>query len=174
MFQFHVVSFRVSTHSRPKAADICPNTALLPPYVSTHSRPKAAEQGSGRRSSVQKFQHTAARRRLIPQYVNARLYRKFQHTAARRRLMSVWDSAAIAGIVSTHSRPKAAEKCCSWRINNSIVSTHSRPKAADKYPTAQMGTRAVSTHSRPKAAESGHWFFSQDYSSFNTQPPEGG
>ena len=36
---------------------------------------------------------------------------------------------------------------------NSLVSTHSRPKAADLVPTGAVVMVDVSTHSRPKAAE---------------------
>ena len=36
----------------------------------------------------------------------------------------------IIGLVSTHSRPKAAAKKISNQIPKRLVSTHSRPKAA--------------------------------------------
>ena len=54
------------------------------------------------------------------------------------------------------------------------VSTHSRPKAAGLVECDCMMDRDVSTHSRPKAA--GHLLraIENGYSSFNTQPPEGG
>ena len=54
--------------------------------VSTHSRPKAAGWSAK---------------------ISSR-HNKFQHTAARRRLGGVHAVAFDAGAVSTHSRPKAA------------------------------------------------------------------
>ena len=55
-----------------------------------------------------------------------------------------------------------------------IVSTHSRPKAAGSDRKCIYTARTVSTHSRPKAA--GYWMLtSRTFDScFNTQPPEGG
>ena len=58
--------YKVSTHSRPKAAGRCWGGGTFGGVVSTHSRPKAA--GSSRAwfglySPL--FQHTAARRRLV-------------------------------------------------------------------------------------------------------------
>ena len=78
----------VSTHSRPKAAGHRPHTMLLPHWVSTHSRPKAAGQISMDVSlEVNEFQHTAARRRLAFAASPLCAWRSvFQHTAARRRL----------------------------------------------------------------------------------------
>ena len=57
----------------------------------------------------------------------------------------------------------------------SIVSTHSRPKAAD--PPMFVPAEAfavVSTHSRPKAAGRRLTGLSVPIRCFNTQPPEGG
>ena len=120
----------------------------------------------------------------------------FQHTAARRRLGSVgkptgakkcfntqppeggWlleiDFFVVVGLVSTHSRPKAAgllgfhfdhlERCFNtqppeggWLTILFIllvvaVSTHSRPKAAGRGQELLAKIGEVSTHSRPKAA----------------------
>ena len=57
----------------------------------------------------------------------------FQHTAARRRLLrQLWQV-----------------------LRENMVSTHSRPKAADRPPLDEFGRRIVSTHSRPKAAVKG-------------------
>ena len=98
----------------------------------------------------------------------------FQLTAARRRLASLDNPAAVSGVVSTHSRPKAA----GWRLcramieqwfqltaarrrlalpalqhdKHNAVSTHSRPKAAGDSRQPLQNTERVSTHSRPKAA----------------------
>ena len=98
------------------------------------------------------FQHTAARRRLVPIAVASFVICLFQHTAARRRL--------------------GFAKCSKAR--NAEVSTHSRPKAAGTHHIFGSGKIFVSTHSRPKAA--GHFDDVRNISfhSFNTQPPEGG
>ena len=100
-----------------------------PTRVSTHSRPKAAEDMIYCLHSFQKFQHTAARRRLVAEAPNRPVSK-----------------------VSTHSRPKAA----AWRNNlippYSNVSTHSRPKAAVGNMDTDLKDFIVSTHSRPKAA----------------------
>ena len=57
-------SILVSTHSRPKAAGFGFNTQPLVAAVSTHSRPKAAGIVNKDNAYPNKFQHTAARRRL--------------------------------------------------------------------------------------------------------------
>ena len=61
----------------------------------------------------------------------------FQHTAARRRLDWI-DDYLIPNIVSTHSRPKAAERPFIAAANRAFVSTHSRPKAAEKSATLRQ------------------------------------
>ena len=76
---------------------------------------------------------------------------KFQHTAARRRL--------------------AYQKLIDDLQN---VSTHSRPKAADRFNCQPYGFENVSTHSRPKAAVVANRLNNGAEFSFNTQPPEGG
>ena len=98
--------------------------------VSTHSRPKAAATNSLLCSFSRLFQHTAARRRLLPASVVRLRYNKFQHTAARRRLLFIWHHIVIGSEVSTHSRPKAAAVDFKLEDVPLSVSTHSRPKAA--------------------------------------------
>ena len=61
----HAVQCVVSTHSRPKAAAVVIILSTPALYVSTHSRPKAAVKRAACTSGGQKFQHTAARRRLL-------------------------------------------------------------------------------------------------------------
>ena len=56
------------------------------------------------------------------------------------------------GSVSTHSRPKAADKSTGSLVRLFRVSTHSRPKAAGHVQSASVSAPIVSTHSRPKAA----------------------
>ena len=99
----------VSTHSRPKAAVNIKNDTYTIEYVSTHSRPKAAVTNPSKRKPQWQFQHTAARRRLMP---------PAQFTGKDP--------------VSTHSRPKAAGYPANRRNGGALVSTHSRPKAAGR------------------------------------------
>ena len=77
--------------------------------VSTHSRPKAA--GYGLRGG-------------------GKMTNKFQHTAARRRLVVPLADGGADDVVSTHSRPKAAGIGPVLSFGRIVVSTHSRPKAA--------------------------------------------
>ena len=165
---------KVSTHSRPKAAGAVVVINDCAVGVSTHSRPKAAGPVVGVQYSMQEFQHTAARRRLV-----------------------VRPNRAVWGIrVSTHSRPKAAGMGllpCGLLLR---VSTHSRPKAAGRrsaFTVKHFGFQhtaarrrlvhggiirsrryLVSTHSRPKAAGSPTLSYIPPLICFNTQPPEGG
>ena len=57
---------------------------------------------------------------------------RFQHTAARRRLVPNGELRIRADKVSTHSRPKAAGLVQRDKALELLVSTHSRPKAAGK------------------------------------------
>ena len=59
--------------------------------VSTHSRPKAAARMRDQNSCDVRFQHTAARRRLVIATRPCLTASRFQHTAARRRLPSRQD-----------------------------------------------------------------------------------
>ena len=102
----------------------------------------------------------------------------------------------MGGLVSTHSRPKAAGILLLKGQIRIAVSTHSRPKAAGTVGARAIDGGVVSTHSRPKAAGFGfphtiihargfqhtaarrrlvadndNWH--ADWG-FNTQPPEGG
>ena len=77
----------VSTHSRPKAAGHSVWRYPLFEPVSTHSRPKAAGRLTAECKGVERFQHTAARRRLGAEMWKAARDWLFQHTAARRRLV---------------------------------------------------------------------------------------
>ena len=77
----------VSTHSRPKAAGFAEDEVYVEFAVSTHSRPKAAGL-----NNAAKFERGD----------------RFQHTAARRRLDGYPVFKNHQFIVSTHSRPKAA------------------------------------------------------------------
>ena len=145
----------VSTHSRPKAAACVPNGGNHEQHVSTHSRPKAAAPSDDGADKADKFQHTAARRRLPPVTGGEPVTHKGFNTQPpeggcwRAFVLHEWQAQ-----VSTHSRPKAAAH--SWRLMMmcSWVSTHSRPKAAALERFCDDRRVRVSTHSRPKAAAS--------------------
>ena len=65
---WRVVVSRVSTHSRPKAAEEEEADYRADNPVSTHSRPKAAAVPQFGLLCRSLFQHTAARRRLAPNW----------------------------------------------------------------------------------------------------------
>ena len=124
-----------------------------PDFVSTHSRPKAAALGYWQDCfSVACFNtqppEGGCQKPLRPFH----LTKLFQHTAARRRLLPTILPQWQGKSVSTHSRPKAAAcNNCILRIKTK-VSTHSRPKAAARLSFPATPSSIVSTHSRPKAA----------------------
>ena len=76
----------------------------------------------------------------------------FQHTAARRRLLPVQFVLAITNLVSTHSRAEAAAKLNPRTTYSSVVSTHSRAEAAAHKIVFEGELITVSTHSRAEAA----------------------
>ena len=143
--------------------------------VSTHSRPKAAGIAGLMTNLGYLFQHTAARRRLVPHPLRRRLQPmvsthsrpkaagnrpppifpatgRFQHTAARRRLGKIRLQARLSNLSFNTQPPEGGwlpKRDLSLKI---VVSTHSRPKAAGKTKTPSSTTASC----------------------FNTQPPEGG
>ena len=124
---------------------------MLSAYVSTHSRPKAADRVNSEPRRRQKFQHTAARRRLLklgyqetglvevsthsrPKAAetpksNTSTRPTFQHTAARRRLLS--GRACLLHRQGFNTQPPEGGCGAFKKIQRGVaVSTHSRPKAA--------------------------------------------
>ena len=102
-------------------------------------------------SSLARFQHTAARRRLdceISASVIALRFNTQPPEGGCRNLLQCPHSERV----STHSRPKAAALLCAHNTITRKVSTHSRPKAAEAVITIGHEKGDVSTHSRPKAA----------------------
>ena len=87
------------------------------PNVSTHSRPKAAGPQPRQRHTANRFQHTAARRRLVPR------------TTARVLLAFCFNTQPPEG---GWRRDKGFPSYRRW------VSTHSRPKAAGLAFSAYM------------------------------------
>ena len=211
----------VSTHSRPKAAGmvetrrclsmVCFNTQppeggwillmrdfLFPRRVSTHSRPKAAGHGLHPRIAYNnKFQHTAARRRLglrikagtrilgfntqppeggwfdVMDTVLGR--QMFQHTAARRRLAKPNSCLAFVQRFQHTAARRRLGRSGQSRTGRCHVSTHSRPKAAGTTATANRCYTSPFQHTAARRRlERQYRPLRQNYVCFNTQPPEGG
>ena len=98
---------------------------------------------------------------------------KFQHTAARRRLVEERFRRFDGVVVSTHSRPKAAGAKIQQLEVAVKVSTHSRPKAAGStFSWFRCSTSFQHTAARRRLA----WRSECPgrCGCFNTQPPEGG
>ena len=126
-----VMGDAVSTHSRPKAAVQFVKDQIKFFIVSTHSRPKAAELEVFRQCAGRLFQHTAARRRLFRQLKSPCHFARFNTQPPEGGCAAPYGK-QVAKLVSTHSRPKAAERQRMVRARRNHVSTHSRPKAAAK------------------------------------------
>ena len=192
-----ILACQVSTHSRPKAAGTCRRGTTTRSHVSTHSRPKAAGRRAEAIREAVKFQHTAARRRLVTGDTLVAVADGSFNTQppeggwcgilARRGLYDV----------STHSRPKAAGiymprvPNCRKRFQHTAARRRlADPMAVDltlgmfQHTAARRRLGAtdgaycqgafVSTHSRPKAAGCARWGDLSCSVCFNTQPPEGG
>ena len=143
--------------------------------VSTHSRPKAAGPSPTPCAPPPKFQHTAARRRLV---LNAVVIAWLQE-------------------VSTHSRPKAAGSIKSWELSVSVCFNtqppeggwhgwHERQRRRRRFntqppeggwPTIRSMSGATNwfqhTAARRRLGQR-HDAARRTRRSFNTQPPEGG
>ena len=168
--------FRVSTHSRSKAAAFGRASNRYPPAYCFNSQP--LEGGCKRRGAV-------------PQPPGCVSTHSRSKAAAR-----AGNDVCRSGNVSTHSRSKAAAPVYNVIAVPVEVSTHSRSKAAaqDKikpldYKMFQLTAARrrlrllleqglndglVSTHSRSKAAASGLCRGCQGAPGFNSQPLEGG
>ena len=85
---------------------------------------------AGKKSWLAKFQHTAARRRLVRSVqIRPRVY-GFNTQPPEGGWALVGEDALNELVVSTHSRPKAAGMRKLIKSIGINVSTHSRPKAA--------------------------------------------
>ena len=140
----------VSTHSRPKAADSCLCKSIGVAIVSTHSRPKAAAASC----------------------CATKAHCKFQHTAARRRLLSVVSALRLRGCFNT--QPPEGGWSAVYQAGKAVrVSTHSRPKAAAapvKDEERDLWFQHTAARRRLHAPKNK----TAETKSFNTQPPEGG
>ncbi len=124
-------------------------------------------------AQLQKFQLTAARRRLGCQRVELAKHRLFQLTAARRRLVPSKNSSPN----NTPFQLTAARRRLDASSGNPFISEsfNSQPPEGGWSQTGKTRvSKTVSTHSRPKAAG----YLIQDVhiasDRFNSQPPEGG
>ena len=184
----------VSTHSRPKAA-VRPTSFLAGRRsVSTHSRPKAAAEICYAEADIAKFQHTAARRRLRKSRAAVRVMNPFQHTAARRRLLRLLPSAFCRGCFNTQP-PEGGwsirRGCCvisrfqhtaarrrliwykeirHWNYWFQHTAARRRLRRRQKESQALNGFQHTAARRRLPLPL---WVF-PNFSSFNTQPPEGG
>ena len=121
-----------------------------------------------------KFQHTAARRRLVLGHWQAVSHTLFQHTAARRRLViASWRNRHCFGFNTQPPEGGWSGKDSNASYSTS-VSTHSRPKAAGLYYIGRCLTVECFNTQPPEGGWS-HALSSYLFTiSFNTQPPEGG
>ena len=120
----------VSTHSRPKAAAL-PSRDLIADSVGFNTQPPEGGCGlpnidESRKSSFN-TQPPEGGCLLYIRYDKALV--RFQHTAARRRLLLL---TPIFDVFSRFNTQPPEGGCCNrWRYNYPTdVSTHSRPKAA--------------------------------------------
>ena len=124
---------------------------------------------------LQRFQHTAARRRLdVAYFVRLLGLVRFQHTAARRRLLCRDVRQSIDRSFNTQP-PEGGWVSRSSLSTRRLEFQHTaarRRLVAHRVPAARNGQ--VSTHSRPKAAGACQTRPCPHISGFNTQPPEGG
>ena len=123
----------VSTRSRPKAAEQADYDFMRGDAVSTRSRPKAADSTSLTESKpMRTFQHAAARRRLIGLPMSLSIMFEFQHAAARRRLSDYAEIGSGARIGFQHAAARRRlKKHFAATQGKLLVSTRSRPKAAE-------------------------------------------
>ena len=211
--------YKVSTHSRPKAAGACrvpdarlslcfntqppeggwssvkcrlsrgfcfntqpPEGGWRRPYICSHAgfrfNTQPPEGGwafvLAHYASRELFQHTAARRRLGRAYRRLPVGLQFQHTAARRRLVNnPLGISAVTKFQHTAARRRLGNYKIAKQLGG-LVSTHSRPKAAG--PSALLvGHICNGFNTQPPEGGWGRWVKDGLMGfCFNTQPPEGG
>ena len=167
----------VSTHSRPKAAGGRRCAACDTQQRFNSQPPEGGWIGQLKHRIVQdKFQLTAARRRLEMVFAQIVRHPPFQLTAARRRLDAERMKPEVVAVFQLTAARRRLGVCGIHAHIQRDVSTHSRPKAAGmskippNNPTQGFNSQppeggwmsdqerlrgdAVSTHSRPKAAGS--------------------
>ena len=103
-------------------------------------------------SYKRRFQHTAARRRLVAEVMSKTKEEKFQHTAARRRLeFRWWRKFRWWWFQHTAARRRLVLAICENQQIQTFQHTAARRRLVAKSETA-ISVLPVSTHSRPKAA----------------------
>ena len=121
-----------------------------------------------------KFQHTAARRRLLQINVVFALRERFQHTAARRRLPPACSLRDAPHAVSTHSRPKAAADA-GFQALPYFAFQHTAARRRLRVPFPCVIAHRSSFNTQPPEGGCPHRRIHRHRPrSFNTQPPEGG
>ena len=141
----------VSTHSRPKAAASGLNMAGVFCMVSTHSRPKAAAFHFTLQFTTEKFQHTAARRRLRIDKKFTTKEQAFQHTAARRRLPNAIEPNQTTSMFQ-HTAARRRLPHLPRPIQSVLRFNTQPPEGGCSVEGGFDADKDVSTHSRPKAA----------------------
>ena len=102
-------TFSVSTHSRPKAAALVCRIGTCFIGCFNTQPPEGGCKGSAYRNGVRPgFNTQPPEGGCLGRRWDATATVKFQHTAARRRLPHMDAERLAQGLVSTHSRPKAA------------------------------------------------------------------
>ena len=165
--------------------------------VSTHSRPKAAGVAIAATVTREQFQHTAARRRLAKEAKELASQPGFNTQPPEGGWARSCFTDGGIGMVSTHSRPKAAggavwfwtnwirpfqhtaarrrlENCPLWRCEAVRFQHTAARRRLALYCLRHQPSKNVSTHSRPKAAGHPAGRRYRQRRRFNTQPPEGG
>ena len=165
----------VSTHSRPKAAGFGGVFHKRAFPVSTHSRPKAAGVCAYRNyGRVDSFNTQPPEGGWVATSATVVISGRFQHTAARRRLVSNRELQGVTGLVSTHSRPKAAgyERD---RINGEFASFNTQPPEGGWMSKNRTSiTERLFQHTAARRRLDLPRCGMCKTGCFNTQPPEGG
>ena len=141
---YHRTGKRRFNTQPPEGGCFCSMVTGTVDAVSTHSRPKAAVKQQKSLDAEYKFQHTAARRRLVGMALLSVYVVMFQHTAARRRLKGNSFCCIVWKSFNTQP-PEGGCQQISFTQDACNVSTHSRPKAADS-PTGQQNKNQEFQH----------------------------
>ena len=144
----------VSTHSRPKAAGSELPDVPDSPFGFNTQPPEGGWPATWRTSPKAKsFNTQPPEGGWTPKILDSCAAQSFQHTAARRRL-AVPRTPRLARPSSFNTQPPEGGWDCQFRrdVAVGLVSTHSRPKAAGGAERLAEMAKVVSTHSRPKAA----------------------
>ncbi len=168
------MEFQVSTHSRPKAAGNASQWRFDRAFVSTHSRPKAAGPVASSFISTRMFQHTAARRRLVPHLCKDIAIGQFQHTAARRRLATNPKLMCTSPMRFQHTAARRRLGSCTVTSTVPIRFNTQPPEGGwlrDEF-VAVVNGKFQHTAARRRLGDKTELVLYQRC--FNTQPPEGG